>query len=793
MGKRGRRRREQEVEEEYYAMSPETKKGILIIFLFAAAIISILSFTQLAGSLGIFIDEGLGMLFGLSKYIFPAILLGLAYTMLRPNVYTLKIGNYVGVILFVLGINGLLSLLLEFQTMIEQSFAGEGGGLAGLVFGFTLQNLLGFWASLVLLIAITVAAVLLMFNTSLQGLLIHRRLLTQTAKVNNMKHERFVKDEEDDEESDEEAEDPAYAEASARQGEEDDDDEGEAVAEEVKFKSHGFLSKFRKKEADKSLTEKFATSKFKNIKIELPLSLLNNKSGKPKSGDIQFCMDRIETTLRNFGIDVQMDEVSVGPTVTQYTFKPADGIKLTRITTLSNDLALALAAHPIRIEAPIPGKSLVGIEVPNATPAMVTLRSILESPGFKQRKTNLTMALGKDVSGKCWSADLTGMPHLLVAGATGSGKSVCLNTIILSYLYQNNPDMLRFIMVDPKRVEFTVYNGIPHLLTPVITDVTKTVNALRWAIQEMDKRFDILSKAGKRNIAAYNLEAENKMPYIVIVIDELADLMVSASSEIETSIIRLTQMARAVGIHLIVATQRPSVDVITGLIKANIPARVAFSVASSMDSRTILDCTGAEKLIGKGDMLLMTADMSKPRRLQGAYVSDDEIKKVATFLQKVGGEPEYDDSVTTKQNGKTSFDMNNSSDDEDDVLMSEAKRIVVEAGKASASLLQRRLRLGYARAARLIDLLEQQGIVGPADGARPREVLMNKQQLEEDAQQTTTVFKKEESDENDEEQGEIEEAEEDGEARTDEEAEEVAADNEEEEVEEEIEDEEKQK
>ena len=768
----GRRKKNREVKEEYYAMSPETKKGIIIIFLFAFAIISLLSFLQLAGAVGVFIDNGLGIVFGWTKYIFPIILLGLAYTWLRPARYTLQLSNYLGLILFVLSINGLMHLQFPVEESVDQAFEGVGGGLTGLVLGYSSHIFLGFWASLVLLAALTVAAILLVFNIGLDSLMRFKE--TSVASLSSRQERRkmdvAVQETEDE---DEEIEDDEVIE---------DEEEGNATAQEVKPKPAGIFSKFkREKEEDPSLTEKLANSKFKNIKIELPLSLLNNKTTKAKSGDIKLCMDRIESTLRNFGINVEMDEVSVGPTVTQYTLKPAEGIKLTRITSLSNDLALSLAAHPIRIEAPIPGKSLVGIEVPNYQPAIVTLRSILESPGFKQRKTNLTMALGKDVSGKCWSVDLGSMPHLLVAGATGSGKSVCLNTIILSLLYQNNPDRLRFILVDPKRVEFTVYNGIPHLLTPVITDVNKTINALRWAIQEMDKRFDILSKAGKRNIGAYNESAENKMPYIVIVIDELADLMVMASADIETSIIRLTQMARAVGIHLIVATQRPSVDVITGLIKANIPARIAFSVASSMDSRTILDCVGADKLIGKGDMLYLTAELSKPRRLQGAYVSDDEIRKVAQFLKKIGGAPEYDDTVTNKQNGKTSFDVGSS--DEDDELLGEAKKIVVQAGKASASLLQRRLRLGYARAARIIDLLEDQGIVGPADGARPREILVTAEQLEEQAAATPTVFKNEESDDNDE---EMDETEEDVEAIAQkQESDEVQADGEDEEIDEE--------
>ena len=470
-----------------------------------------------------------------------------------------------------------------------------------------------------------------------------------------------------------------------------------------------------------------------HVKIDLPLDLLSGKIGKPTSGDIKTNAMVIQRTLENFGIPVEMNEVSVGPTVTQYTFKPAEGIKLAKITTLSNDLALALAAHPIRIEAPIPGKSLVGVEVPNQSKAVVGLREILESSDFKARKSNLTIALGKDVSGKGWSYDLPKMPHLLVAGATNSGKSVCLNSIIISLLYQNNPDDLRFIMVDPKRVELTVYGGIPHLLTPVITDVPKTVNALKWCLNEMDRRFELLSKHYKRNILSYNEKAkpDEKMPYIVFIIDELADLMVAAGRDIEGSVIRLAQMARAVGIHLILATQRPSVDVITGFIKANMPARIAFSVASGVDSKTILDTLGAEKLLGQGDMLFVTAEISKPKRLQGAYVSDNEIKRIVNHIKEQGGGTNYVEGITERQKVKGIAGMGLDGEGGDsDELLEEAKELIINSGKASTSYLQRRLSIGYARAAKLIDLLEEAGVVGPGNGSKPREVMITREQYE---------------------------------------------------------------
>ncbi|MCD6528151.1 DNA translocase FtsK, partial [bacterium] len=476
------------------------------------------------------------------------------------------------------------------------------------------------------------------------------------------------------------------------------------------------------KETISILTKK--EKKYPKKDFYFPLKFLKDLNEKSVTkGDIEANKIIIKRTLANFGIEVEMGEAKVGPTVTQYTLRPAEGIKLSQITSLHNDLALALAAHPIRIEAPIPGKSLVGIEVPNQGVAVVSLKEILVSQEFKYRKSNLTVCLGKDVAGKSWVADLDEAPHLLVAGATGSGKTVCLNSIILSLIYQNSPNDLKFILVDPKRVELVAYDGIPYLLTPVVTSVEKTINALKWAILEMEKRFEKLSQSGKRDIRAYNQNQEEKMPYIIIVIDELADLMATAGLEVEACIIRLAQMARAVGIHLVMATQRPSVNIITGLIKANITSRIALSVASSVDSRTILDVAGAEKLLGRGDMLYISAKLSKPKRLQGAYVSDKEIGEIVNYLKTE--EPEYIEEVTEKKISPVDHFPFSKSDE----LLPQAKEIVIRAKKASASLLQRRLRIGYARAARLLDLLEEQGIIGPPDGAKPRKILVGEEEL----------------------------------------------------------------
>ena len=487
-------------------------------------------------------------------------------------------------------------------------------------------------------------------------------------------------------------------------------------------------------EIKSSSIETHPTASFAKKDFHLPpVDLLESDRGVPAAGDIRVNGAIIKRTLQNFGIQVEMSEVNIGPTVTQYTLKPAEGVKLSKITTLSNDLALALAAHPIRIEAPIPGRPLVGIEVPNKTRTQVRLRNLIEHPSFQNSISNLTLALGRDVSGNAVFADLAKMPHLLVAGSTGTGKTICLNSIILSLLYQNSPEILQLILIDPKRVEFPVYNDLPHLLTPIIYDAQKSVNALKWLIGEMERRFDILSQNKSRDITSYNEKMVSQnlepMPYIVLIIDELADLMAARGREMEAGIVRLAQMARAVGIHLIVATQRPSVEVITGLIKANITSRITFQVASQVDSRTVLDTSGAEKLLGSGDMLFISAEISKPKRIQGVFVSDKEVRKVVKYIkadEKDYKKPEELVANLSESIEKTLEDSGPSDfwGEGEDPLLGEAQRVVIEAKKASASLLQRRLRVGYARAARLIDMLEERGIVGPGEGAKPREILV---------------------------------------------------------------------
>ncbi len=465
-----------------------------------------------------------------------------------------------------------------------------------------------------------------------------------------------------------------------------------------------------------------ATPKHIKNYVPPPLTLLSSTTDKPTIGDLRANANVIKRTLDSFGIPVEMGEINVGPTVTRYTLKPAEGVKLSRITALHQDLALALAAHPIRIEAPIPGKSLVGIEVPNKAAAVVRLGSLLLYPDF-QKAGDLAFPIGRNVSGEPIFKDIAKMPHLLVAGATGSGKSIMIHSLIISLLYKNSPDMLRLLLIDPKRVELSIYGGIPHLLAPVITENKKSIGVLRWAIQEMDRRYKLLLEAGSRDIKSYNSSGRS-LPYIVIVIDELADLMTSFGHEVESSIIRLAQMARATGIHLVVSTQRPSVEVITGLIKANITTRIALQVASQIDSRTILDTSGAEKLLGHGDALFIAADTSKPLRVQGAFLTEDEIKKVASFIRD-NNEPVEGDEVAIDNSNDGSVSINLDALDgsgDDDELLSEAVETVRAAKKASASLLQRRLKVGYARAARLLDIMEERGVIGPGEGAKPREV-----------------------------------------------------------------------
>lgn len=693
-------------------LNPRMTRAVVLILFFISGALGVLSVFGRAGILGQYCKLLLINLFGWSYFFIPFFILILAYFVLRAQHYHLRKWNYLGAALFLVNLVALFQLILARNLGFQEMKGIAGGGYLGFAATFFPQKFLGLGGSLVLVVGLFVLGVFLMFNISLRG-------VAQTTKEGLNKAHLLG--------------------AKLKFGQGDDvairDLDGEP-----NLMSTAEIEKAMRREQKKDRPQihlpvdvdlNIASSKRAESFIDTswilpPLTLLKEARGKPVSGNIRLRSQIIQKTLADFGIAVEMDQVNIGPTVTQYTLKPATGVKLRQITTLQNDLSLALAAHPIRIEAPIPGKSLVGIEVPNQEVALVRLKDILVSDQFYGLNSDLKIALGKDVAGHPVVTDLERMPHLLIGGATGSGKSVCLNGIILSLLYQRSPRELKFILVDPKRVEMTSYNDLPHLLTPVVTEPKKTVNALKWAVKEMDRRFQVLSEAGKRNIGGFNAACvpEERLPYIVVVIDELADLMAVAANEVEAAIVRLAQMARATGIHLVVATQRPSVDVITGLIKANITSRIAFNVASHIDSRTIIDTAGADKLLGNGDMLFISSTESKPKRIQGALVSDSEIEGVVKFLGK-REEPEFNPEVTEKQ-GRLGFGgvpLPEGEEEIDDELFEEAKNLVIQSGKASASLLQRRLKVGYARAARLLDYLEEQGIVGPSDGAKPREIL----------------------------------------------------------------------
>lgn len=667
-------------------LHPETKKSVWAIIFIGIAIVLILAGFGKAGPAGARLYAILETLFGWGYFVFPLGLLLVAGIFLFSERERSSGFALVGFSLLLLSALGLIEIFFPQQ-----------GGLLGVVLG-SLKNPFGKTAGLVINAALFVVALLITLNAPLKIKLPKKEKKELTERV-----EEEIAEETDEEPADE------------------TEEKEEEARESEPVRGKTILPLFKKK--PKAL--------YKGTQyVAPPLSLLKSSSEKPTTGDLRANANIIKRTLEGFGIAVEMGEINIGPKVTRYTLKPAEGIKLSRITALNQDLALALAAHPIRIEAPIPGKSLVGIEVPNKAAALVRLGNLMAYPEF-QKLGPLAFVLGRDVSGEPVFADIDRMPHLLVAGATGSGKSVAIHSLLVSLLYKNSPETLRLVLVDPKRVELSVYEHIPHLISPVITESKKAVGVFRWAIKEMERRYDLLLAAGSRDIKSYhaNGNADEPLPYLVIVIDEMADLMTSYGREVEGSIVRLAQMARATGLHLILSTQRPSVEIITGLIKANITSRIALQVASQVDSRTILDTGGAEKLLGGGDFLFISSELSKPKRIQGAYLSEEEVHTVADFIREhneldFAGEsaPLGENASEEKEEG--SFDEY--LEDEEDELYNEALRVVGQAKKASASLLQRRLKVGYARAARLLDLMEAEGIIGPGEGAKPREVFFEK-------------------------------------------------------------------
>lgn len=719
-------------------LKAETRSSALGIVFFVLAIFFMFARFGFAGIAGTFVYDELTKLLGFGFFLLPLlfVLLGVSFMRaLKPN---LAVRSIIGSILFVFSGLGIFSLLP----------GGESGGFLGKMLSYPLLKLFDIYISTIFLFAFLIISLLVLFDTAARRehfsfLSFFRVLLPKKKSVIDATISPQTLPTEN--------ETLKIALPEEKPLPRNEDEEG---AEKEK---RGLFGSLKKKSEEEIFDEKISHAKealFLKDFVPPPVSLLEKDRGKPGVGDVKGNSNIIRRTLQNFGINVEMDEISIGPSIARYALKPAEGVKLSRIVGLQNELALALAAHPVRIEAPIPGTSLVGIEVPNSAKTTVGLASTLSTPEFLESTLPLLVSLGKSISGKSHFGNVAKMPHLLVAGTTGSGKSVMVHTMITSLLYRNPPENLRFIMIDPKRVELTLYNGIPHLLTPVITEAKKAIQALRWAAGEMDRRYDILEAEKVRDIQSYHKnifgeymkknpakEAEEdstgeekanlasqpeRMPYIVIIIDELADIMQAYPRELEAAIVRLAQMSRAVGIHLILSTQRPSVNVITGLIKANIPSRIALQVSSQIDSRTILDTGGAEKLLGAGDMLYLSGEMSKPLRMQSAFVSEGEVKKVVKYLVDYYRDMPPDEINLTDLPDKNALFGASLEDDggADDDLYEDAREEVIRSGKASTSYLQRKLGVGYARAAKMIDMMEERGVVGPGNGSKAREVLI---------------------------------------------------------------------
>ncbi|MBU2025367.1 MAG: DNA translocase FtsK 4TM domain-containing protein [Patescibacteria group bacterium] len=738
-------------------VDPGIQKTILAIVFLTAAVVFTFALAGSAGKLGEVLNMLFSKLIGGGRYLLPFVLVVLSMMYFKRFSGKEYLMLWLGLAMVSLSVLGLMHLFTDKSEMRELAARGAGGGYAGYALGYLAYRAVGVYASAFIFAALIVIGILLAFNSYLA---------------------RLIQDEKTEE--GEETDDGVYGKAKVKNeklkiiskigqiigGKLKREEAVEEVQEGDTKDDRWRLNRGNK---DQFIGQGGLKKRVINPNWQLPpVDLLEQGSQKPQGGNVKAKSSIIEKTLRNFGIDSEVMDTNVGPTVTQFAVRPADGTRLSKIVALQNDLSMALAAHPLRIEAPIPGKSLVGVEIPNEKSALVRFRSLIDNQQFMASQ-GLTIVLGEDPAGNYFYADLANMPHLMIAGATGAGKSIGVAGIISSLLFRFTPDELKFILIDPKRVELSIYNDIPHLITPVIVDIDKVVNSLKWVVAEMERRYQILQDAACRDVDSYNDEVdkggvkvrvngisgkqeedqqqreknqfqeqedEGRLPYIIVIIDELADIMVSNGKEVETLIVRIAQKARAVGIHLVLSTQRPSVEIITGLIKANIPTRIAYQVASQIDSRTILDRAGAEKLLGKGDMLYLSREAGQPKRIQGAYIQEQEVGKITDFL-KQQAVADYDESIVQArglpgQGGAGIFDSFSpeagGSGGYEDELFLPAKQVVIENQKASATLLQRKLKVGYARAARIMEMLEEGGIIGPANGAKPRQILTGREQ-----------------------------------------------------------------
>ena len=771
--------------------SKTTQDFGVAITIIISILISVLIYAE-SGYIGILLSDFLGGMFGIIKYVLPigsfAVAIKMAckdddgYLSSKIFQYTLLL-IFISVILSVYEIyNGAINIEQNFSEIVKDAYQlGEnnlGGGALGTIAAVPLFKLFGRIGTVILSIGVSLILFASTFGIDISGII--SNWIQKGVDKRKEKYEARLEEEEEEPKEKIKSQKVKEGKKAYIELEEEPKEEqikinlnGRDIEEEPKGRKKFKHSKddlvplgmekekitnndpdyiennlFKQEEEKKEEKVKEVLQLEHAVVVEdehyeyPPVELLSKGSKKAIKGGARALTDvatKLQKTLYSFGVQAKVENVSVGPAITRYELKPAEGVRVSKIANLADDIALNLAAETIRIEAPIPGKQAVGIEVPNKEKEMVNLREVVESEEFENSKSKLSVALGKDVAGQIIIADIAKMPHALIAGATGSGKSVCINTIITSIIYKAKPSEVKLVMVDPKVVELSVYNGIPHLLIPVVTDPKKAAGALAWAVQEMDNRYNVFAQKGVRDLKGYNalIEKENgqgKLPQIVIIIDELADLMMVAAKEVEDSICRLAQKARAAGMHLIIATQRPSVDVITGIIKANIPSRIAFSVSSQVDSRTILDQIGAEKLLGKGDMLYFPSGAPKPTRIQGAFVSDDEVEKIVSFV-KSNGEAQYSEDIleTIENSNKPEKELKEDGDPDDDTdpFLMDAIDVVVETGQASTTFIQRKFKVGYARAGRIIDQLEERGIISGYQGSKPRQVLMTKEKLAE--------------------------------------------------------------